>query len=172
MFAARIGDMHVCPMQTPPVPIPHVGGPITSPIPGKPCLIGNMPAAGQNSMCVCVGPPDMVIAVRNVLVNNIPLARMGDSTVHGGSIVIGCPTVLVGAGAMDPGAIAGMAAEAASTAASVASEASAVMDQVTAANDEMNELLEMDNLSEVQQDRLNALQDDYSETIGDMGLND
>ena len=62
--AARVGDMHVCPMQTPaPVPIPHVGGPISMPS-APTVLIGKMPAAGMGSMCVCVGPPDSIIKGR------------------------------------------------------------------------------------------------------------
>lgn len=95
--AARLTDMHVCPMQTPAVPpIPHVGGPITGP--GAPTvLIANMPAANMGSMCVCVGPPDSIVAGSpTVLIGNKPAARMGDSTAHGGSIVAGCPTVLIG----------------------------------------------------------------------------
>lgn len=77
-------------------PVPHVGGPIVSP--GAPTvLIGNMPAATLGSMCVCVGPPDsIVMGSTTVLMSNKPAARMGDSTAHGGKIVLGCPTVLVG----------------------------------------------------------------------------
>jgi len=171
MFAARIMDMHVCPLQTPPIPIPHVGGPIVQPIPGKPCLIGGMPAAGSGSICTCVGPPDSIICFGNVLVNNIPLAKMGDSTAHGGSIVIGCTTVLVGAGAMNPSAIAGMASEAMAAASEVGAQMESVMNEVTAANDELNALLEQGNLSEADQTRLNSLQDDYGDTINDIGLN-
>ncbi len=95
--AARIGDMHVCPMITPGVPpIPHVGGPIIGP--GVPTvLIGGMPAAVMGDMCVCVGPPDSVIlGSTGVLVGGKPAARMGDMTAHGGSIVVGFPTVLIG----------------------------------------------------------------------------
>jgi uncharacterized Zn-binding protein involved in type VI secretion len=57
--AARMGDMHTCPMQTPGTPpIPHVGGPITM---GSPTvLIGNQPAARVGDMCTCVGPPDSI----------------------------------------------------------------------------------------------------------------
>lgn len=71
MPAARMGDMHVCPMLTPGVPpIPHVGGPVVL---GSPMvLIGGMPAARMGDMCVCVGPPD--------------------------TIALGCPTVLIGEG--------------------------------------------------------------------------
>ena len=97
MFAARIGDMHVCPMVTPGVPpVPHVGGPITGP--GVPnVLIGFMPAATLSDMCVCVGPPDVIAkGSAVVLIGGKPAARMGDATAHGGSIVMGCPTVLIG----------------------------------------------------------------------------
>ena len=95
--AARIGDMHMCPMVTPGVPpIPHVGGPVLPP--GKPTvLIGMMPAATVSSMCVCVGPPDsIVLGSTTVMIGGMPAARMGDSTAHGGKIIIGCPTVLIG----------------------------------------------------------------------------
>jgi uncharacterized Zn-binding protein involved in type VI secretion len=94
--AARLTDMHVCPMQTPaPVPIPHVGGPIVSP--GTPTvLIGNLPVAAIGSACVCVGPPDSVVAGSpTVLVGGKPCARMGDSCAHGGTIVAGFPAVLI-----------------------------------------------------------------------------
>lgn len=95
--AARISDMHVCPMVTPGVPpIPHVGGPILPP--GKPTvLIGSLPAATMGSMCTCVGPPDSIIlGSATVLIGGQPAARMGDSTAHGGTIVAGLPTVLIG----------------------------------------------------------------------------
>jgi len=95
--AARIGDMHVCPMVTPGLPpIPHVGGPITGP--GCPTvLIGGMPAAVMGDMCVCVGPPDtIVLGSTGVFFGGKPAARMGDQCAHGGAITIGCPTVLIG----------------------------------------------------------------------------
>lgn len=95
--AARLGDMHICPMVTPGLPpIPHVGGPVTGP--GVPTvLIGNQPAAVVGDMCVCVGPPDIIaIGSTTVLIGGKPAARMGDTTAHGGSIVLGFPTVLIG----------------------------------------------------------------------------
>ena len=95
--AARAGDMHVCPMVTPAVPpVPHVGGPVLPP--GCPTvLIGMMPAARATDMCTCVGPPDVIaLGSPTVLIGGLPAARMGDMTAHGGSIVIGCPTVLIG----------------------------------------------------------------------------
>lgn len=95
--AARLMDMHVCPMQTPAVvPIPHVGGPIMGP--GMPTvLIGGQPAATVGDMCTCVGPPDVIVkGSATVLIGGKPAARMGDTTAHGGSIVVGCPTVLIG----------------------------------------------------------------------------
>ncbi len=89
--------MHTCPMQTPGLPpIPHVGGPVTGP--GTPTvLIGMLPAAVVGDMCVCVGPPDSIIkGSATVMIGGKPAARMGDSTAHGGTIVLGCPTVLIG----------------------------------------------------------------------------
>ena len=94
--AARRTDMHVCPMVTPAVPpVPHVGGPITGP--GAPTvLIGGLPAAVLGDMAVCVGPPDSILlGSPTVLITNKPAARMGDTTAHGGSITLGCPTVLI-----------------------------------------------------------------------------
>lgn len=96
-LAARITDMHVCPMLTPGVPpIPHVGGPITGP--GAPTvLIGGLPAAKVGDLVVCVGPPDSVIAGSStVFVCGVPAARMGDACAHGGKIVLGYPTVIIG----------------------------------------------------------------------------
>ena len=94
--AARIGDMHMCPMATPGVPpIPHVGGPISLGAPTV--LIGMMPAARVGDMAVCVGPPDTIAkGSATVMIANMPAARMGDMTAHGGNIVIGCMTVLIG----------------------------------------------------------------------------
>jgi len=94
--AARITDMHVCPMVTPGVPpIPHVGGPIVKGMPTV--LTGMMPQARVTDMAVCVGPPDVIVkGSMTVLVGNMPAARMGDMTAHGGTIVLGFPTVLIG----------------------------------------------------------------------------
>jgi uncharacterized Zn-binding protein involved in type VI secretion len=92
--AARVGDMHVCPMVT--VLVPHVGGPILPPG-GIPVLIGGMPAARVGDMAVCVGPPDVIaLGSFTVLIGGMPAARMGDLTAHGGTIVLGLPTVLIG----------------------------------------------------------------------------
>jgi len=91
--AARITDMHTCPLVTPP---PHVGGPITGPcVPTV--LIGNLPAAVIGDLCVCVGPPDsIVVGSTTVLIGGRPAARQGDLTAHGGVIVGGFPTVIIG----------------------------------------------------------------------------
>lgn len=92
--AARVGDMHVCPMVT--GVVPHVGGPILPP--GKPTvLIGGMPAATATNMCTCAGPPDVIaVGSTTVLIGGLPAARMGDTTAHGGKITLGCMTVLIG----------------------------------------------------------------------------
>jgi uncharacterized Zn-binding protein involved in type VI secretion len=97
MPASRITDMHVCPMVTPGVPpIPHVGGPIL-PAGAITVLIGGLPAARVGDMAVCVGPPDVIaLGSFTVLTMKMPQARIGDMTAHGGSIVLGLPTVLVG----------------------------------------------------------------------------
>lgn len=96
-LAARIGDMHTCPMVTPGTPpVPHVGGTILPP--GEPTvLIGGMPAARVGDMATCIGPPDSIVkGSATVLIGGMPAARMGDSTAHGGAIVAGCPTVMIG----------------------------------------------------------------------------
>jgi len=91
--AARIGDMHVCPMVT--VLVPHVGGPIAAGAPNV--LIGGIPAARVGDVAVCVGPPDMIATgSAKVLIAGMPAARIGDMTVHGGVITAGCPNVLIG----------------------------------------------------------------------------
>ena len=95
--AARVGDLHVCPMATPGTPpIPHVGGPVLPP--GAPLvLIGGMPAARMGDMCLCVGPPDTIAkGSATVLIGSMPAARMGDMTAHGGTITVGFPMVLIG----------------------------------------------------------------------------
>ena len=94
MPAARITDMHVCPMVT--VLVPHVGGPILPPG-AVTVLIGGLPAARVTDMAVCVGPPDVIVLGSfTVLTMSMPQARILDMTAHGGTIVLGCPTVLVG----------------------------------------------------------------------------
>lgn len=92
--AARVTDMHVCPMVT--GVVPHVGGPILPP--GCPTvLIGSLPAARVGDMAVCVGPPDVIaMGSFTVLIGSMPAARMGDMTAHGGSIVLGHPMTLIG----------------------------------------------------------------------------
>ena len=95
-LAARVGDMHTCPLITPAVPpIPHVEGPITTGVPTV--LIGGMPAAVVTGMATCVGPPDTIVrGSATVLIGSMPAARMGDSTAHGGVIAVGFPTVIIG----------------------------------------------------------------------------
>lgn len=95
--AARVSDMHQCPMVTPGVPpIPHVGGPISGP--GAPTvLIGGLPAAKVGDLAVCVGPPDSIVkGSATVEIMGLPAARLGDQTAHGGAVVLGLPTVMIG----------------------------------------------------------------------------
>ena len=94
MPASTLTHQHVCPLLT--VLVPHVGGPIIVPC-APTVLIGKLPAARVTDMLTCVGPPD-VIAKGSVTVFTVklPQARIGDLTAHGGTIVQGVPTVLVG----------------------------------------------------------------------------
>lgn len=96
-MAARITDMHTCPMQTPGIPpVPHVGGPILGP--GAPTvLIGNLVASVAGDNLTCVGPPDLISkGSATVLFCGKPAAIMGDPTAHGGTIILGFPTVMIG----------------------------------------------------------------------------
>lgn len=100
--AARLGDMHVCPMFD--GPKPHVGGPVSGPCTPT-VFIAGLPAATVGDMCVCVGPPDSIVMGSNtVLIGGKPAARMGDMTAHGGTIVLGCFTVFIGSSAGSGGA--------------------------------------------------------------------
>jgi uncharacterized Zn-binding protein involved in type VI secretion len=93
-FAARVTDMHVCPMVT--VLVPHVGGPILPPC-CPTVMVGFLPAARVGDMATCVGPPDVIaLGSFTVMIGSMPAARMGDMTAHGGVIVMGCPTVMIG----------------------------------------------------------------------------
>jgi len=94
MMAARLTDMHACPAST--GPVPHVGGPIIGP--GVPTvLVGGLPAAVVGDKCTCVGPPDTITkGSATVMIGGKPAARLGDSCAHGGSIILGCPVVMIG----------------------------------------------------------------------------
>ncbi len=91
--AARITDMHTCPLAT---PNPHVGGPIIGPcVPSV--LIGGLPASVVSDLCVCAGPPDAIVkGSMSVMIGGRFAARQGDLTAHGGVIVGGLPTVQIG----------------------------------------------------------------------------
>lgn len=92
--AARLTDMHTCPMVT--GVVPHVGGPIIGPGEAT-VLIVSIPAAVVGDNCVCVGPPATIVkGSATVLIGGKPAARLGDTTSHGGSIVLGAPTVIIG----------------------------------------------------------------------------
>jgi len=101
--AARATDMHVCPMVT--GIVPHVGGPILPPCEPT-VLIGMLPAARITDMLTCVGPPDIIVmGSPTVLIGGLMAARIGDPTAHGGVIVLGCFTVIIGeVGAPSPSA--------------------------------------------------------------------
>jgi uncharacterized Zn-binding protein involved in type VI secretion len=95
--AARLSDMHTCPLETAgPPPVPHVGGPLIGPGVAS-VLVGSLPAAVLGDNAVCVGPPDTIATgSASVLIGGKPAARVGDRTAHGGAVVMGCPTVMIG----------------------------------------------------------------------------
>ena len=91
--AARLLDMHVCPMVT--VLVPHVGGPVAGPG-AVTTLIGGMPAARVGDLAVCVGPPDVIVLGSfTTMFQGQPAAYMGSLTAHGGAVVMGFPMVMV-----------------------------------------------------------------------------
>lgn len=91
--AARVGDMHTCPVAS---PNPHGGGPILPP--GCPTvMINNMPAARATDLCTCAGPVDSILlGSKTVMIGGMPAARMMDQTVHGGMITLGSMNVMIG----------------------------------------------------------------------------
>jgi uncharacterized Zn-binding protein involved in type VI secretion len=92
--AARSTDMHVCPAFT--GPVPHVGGPILPPCEPT-VLIGDLPAARVTDQAVCVPAIDVIVkGSATVMIGSLPAARLGDNCAHGGVIVQGCPTVIIG----------------------------------------------------------------------------
>jgi uncharacterized Zn-binding protein involved in type VI secretion len=93
MPAARLSDMHVCPLTS--GLTPHVGGPCLGCQPNV--LIGGMPTARMGDAVTCVGPPDVIASgAQKILIGGMPAARMGDATSHGGTVVVGFPTVIIG----------------------------------------------------------------------------
>jgi uncharacterized Zn-binding protein involved in type VI secretion len=92
--AARITDMHTCPITT--LFSAHVGGPIVSGMVNV--LTGGLPQARITDKAVCSGGGlDVIVkASSTVFVGGLPAARIGDTTAHGGVIITGLPTVLIG----------------------------------------------------------------------------
>jgi len=91
--AARVGDMHVCPMVT--VLVPHVGGPVLPPGAAT-VLLGGQPAARVGDIVTCVGPPDVIVLGSfTVMFQGQPAAYMGSLTAHGGAVVMGYPMVMI-----------------------------------------------------------------------------
>ena len=177
MFAARVGDMHVCPLVTPGLPpIPHVGGPITGPgIPNV--LIQGQPVSVQGDVCVCVGPPDAVLkGSLNVMVSGRFMSIVTGTTSHGGTIVMGCFTVMVNNPAGNAASAAAAAASGAAAAAGAIADAADAMDQVSEAFDEITDLEAIledgGDLTDAQQEQLDDLRENYDDTIDDMGMDE
>ncbi len=95
--AARITDLHVCPIVTPgQPPHPHVGGPIIGPGVAT-VLIGSLPAAVMGDQAVCMGSLDTIITgSASVMIGGKLAARLGDATAHGGTVALGMLTVMIG----------------------------------------------------------------------------
>jgi len=98
--AARMTDMMLCPMATPtppPIPVPHVGGPIIG-VCAPTVIIGNMPAARLSDFALCLGmiPNPIIMGSATVITMGLPQARIMDPNAHGGMVMSGFPTVIVG----------------------------------------------------------------------------
>lgn len=92
--AARVTDMHVCPMWT--GLVPHVGGPILPPGAAT-VMIGGMPAARVGDLAACAGGPDVIVmGSLTVMIAGMPAAHIGSMTAHGGVVVTGFPTIMIG----------------------------------------------------------------------------
>lgn len=90
--AARLSDLHTC---------AHAGGPIV-PACEPTVLIGGKPAARKGDHALCRSPLDTISkGEATVLVGGQEAARLGDPTAHGGVIVQGEPTVLIGSDCPD-----------------------------------------------------------------------
>jgi uncharacterized Zn-binding protein involved in type VI secretion len=88
-------------METPvgPALIPHVGGPILEGVPNV--TIDGLAAAVLGSQALCAGaPPGVFDAIikgsATVNIGGRPAARVGDSTAHGGNVVMGAVNVNIG----------------------------------------------------------------------------
>lgn len=94
--AARIGDNHTCPV--------HDDGPVIATCSPN-VIIGGKNAARATDLCDCGSTSDMIVTgSRSVFINGLPAARLGDKTNHGGQIVEGLPSVLIGDDTVDFGA--------------------------------------------------------------------
>jgi uncharacterized Zn-binding protein involved in type VI secretion len=92
--AARLGDMHICPLWD--GHVPHLGGPVL-PACKPSVLIGGRAAARVGDLAYCNAPPDSIAqGSRTVLIGGQLAARLGDRTTHGGVIVAGEGSVLIG----------------------------------------------------------------------------
>lgn len=93
--AARIGDMHECPVVSP-NGVPHGGGQIVGPG-SSTVYIEGFPAATSGDACFCTGEPDKIVSgSTGVFIEGKAAARQGDQCAHGGVVVGGSGTVEIG----------------------------------------------------------------------------
>lgn len=91
--AATLNCYHTCPDKT--GKKKHVGGPIIAG--SSNVMVGALPAARVGDKVVCRGPADTIAkGSSSVFINGKAAARVSDMTAHGGKIVVGNPTVIVG----------------------------------------------------------------------------
>lgn len=93
--AARIGDLHSCPIVTP-GGVPHKDGRIIDGC--QTVLIEGKPAATKGDACLCNGAhlDHISSGSSGVYIEGKPAARQGDRCAHGGKITSGSATVLIG----------------------------------------------------------------------------
>jgi uncharacterized Zn-binding protein involved in type VI secretion len=109
--AARLGDNHTCPLINPDES-PHTGGPVVEGY--ETVLIANASAARCGDQATCVGPTDVIVTGADaVLIGQMPAAALGDQTAHGGVIVEGETSVLIGSQTAGSGGATGATARAA-----------------------------------------------------------
>jgi uncharacterized Zn-binding protein involved in type VI secretion len=83
----------------------HGGGPVSPPGTAT-VLIGGQPAARLGDFATCVGPIDAIATgCPTVMIGGLMAAHLGDLCAHGGTVTMGCPTVLIDETSIGPGGL-------------------------------------------------------------------